>query len=354
MRFLAVRTAVAPALLAAASAVLVPASAAQAAAPAALKDLPLPFLWPGARVFSVAAVSDTEAWVAGGQGHVGDNTGNPVVRRRVGSEWKEYPLEGWSGNGDIAQVAAYGGEVWAWGVQDGKRLYLARFDGTAFRPVVPPAEVAYAEWTRLWAGPAGVWIQIEVQGEGNELLPSLFRRVGNGWKADPLAGQLQDGLQDLQARSGTEAWTGSCRYNTTTQRLESLALRWNGSTWTALPPLPTDYCVSSVAPAADGTVWALTWNTLYRWNGTAWTAAPSGPFNRDGQKVRLDAGGNPLVVVDYAEKLDPTPPLRYANGTWQAFTTPVETWTNDLSVAPSGRIWVAGSTRFGSPEVLTS
>ncbi|MBE1531095.1 beta propeller repeat protein [Actinomadura algeriensis] len=303
---------------------------------------------------SVAAVSDTEAWVAGVQGFFNEPSGNPVVRRRMGSEWKEYPLQGWSGSGGVQEVVAHGDEVWAWGVQDGTRLYLARFDGTAFQPVAPPPGVGDPYNTRLWGGPAGVWLQITVPGPGNEVQTALFRRDGDAWTAAPLAGRLQDGLSDLNARSATEAWTGSCRLNADTGRIESVVLRWDGSTWAALPPLPTEHCVGSVAPAGGGAVWALAWDTLYHWDGTSWTAAPAGPFDRYGEKVRLDKDGNPLVVVGYTIRYGPVPPLRYAGGAWQQFTTPVGMWTSDLSVAPSGRIWVTGSTRIDSPVLLTS
>ncbi|MEV5827600.1 hypothetical protein AB0L25_18725 [Spirillospora sp. NPDC052242] len=350
-----------PARLAAAAVAIValaPVSAVHAEAPpAALRDVPLPFLWPRAGVSSVAAVSDTEAWISGRQGQIGESAGNPVVRRRVGSQWKEYPLEGWSGNGAVWQVVAHGGEVWAWGVQDDERLYLARFDGTAFRPVAPPPGVAYAYGTRMWAGPAGVWIQIEVRGgpDGRQLLPALFRRVGDAWVADPVARPLQDGLADVQARSATDAWAGSCRYDTATARMDSLVLRWNGSAWTTLPPLPTERCVASVAPAADGTVWALTWDALYRWDGETWTAAPpADALDGHGEKVRLDKDGNPLVVLDRASIYGSAPLLRYAGGAWRTFTTPVETWVHDVSVAPSGRIWAKGSTIINSPVLLTS
>ncbi|MFC9969369.1 hypothetical protein ACFVH6_00545 [Spirillospora sp. NPDC127200] len=336
---------------------LAPVSAVHAApAPATLKDVPLPFLWPKAGVYGVAAVSDTEAWIAGHQGQIGNNRGNPVVRRRMGSQWKEYPLNGWSGNGSISKVVAHGGEVWAWGVQGEERLYLARFDGTAFQPVAAPPGVAYAYHTRLWAGPAGVWVQITVNRGDDVLRAALFRRVGGTWKADPVVDRLQgDGLTDMQARSATEVWAGGCRHNPTTQSLESVTLRWNGSTWTTLPPLPTEGCNTSVAPAGGGTVWSLTWNAaLHHWNGTKWTAAPANSFVRNGGKVRLDKDGNPLVSISDAPIYGPGPLLRYVNGTWQTFSTPVETWTGDVSVAPSGRIWVAGSTRVNSPLLLTS
>ncbi|MFI0353163.1 hypothetical protein [Actinomadura sp. 9N407] len=334
---------------------LAPVSAVHAAPPpATLKDVPLPFLWPRAWTGSVAAVSDTEAWVAGGQGYIGDNTGNPVVRRRMGSQWKEYPLRGWSGNGGISKVVAYGTEVWVWGLQDGERLYLARFDGTAFQPVAPPPDGILDYDTRLWANPAGVWIQIQVPGPGNTVLPALFRRVGDAWVADPVAGRLWHGVGDLQGRSATDAWTGGCRSNPDTGSSESVALGWNGSSWTVLPPLPTATCVTSVAPAEGGTVWALAWDTLYRWNGTTWTAAPAGTLDGHGVKVRLDKDGNPLVAVIRPRQYGRAPLLRYAGGGWQTFTTPVETWTHDVSVAPSGRIWLAGSTRIDSPLLLSS
>ncbi|MFC9970768.1 hypothetical protein ACFVH6_07675 [Spirillospora sp. NPDC127200] len=338
--------------------VLAPVSAVHAEpAPAALRDVPLPFLWPRAGVWSVAAVSDTEAWVAGRQGQVGDSPGNPVVRRRVGSQWKEYPLKGWSGNGYISQVAAHGGEVWVHGVQDGKRLYLARFDGTAFQPVAPPLELAHAYQNRIWAGPAGVWLQLQVADPDSTIRPRLFRRVGDAWKQDPVAGSLTDGARDLQARSADDAWTGGCRWNAAAQRTEAVAMHWNGSTWTSLPPVPserTDLCVESVAPAADGTVWALTFDTLYRWNGTTWTAVPSDTFTGYGDELHLDKDGNPLVVLYRSVIYGPAPLLRYAGGAWQTFTTPIESWVHHVSVAPSGRIWATGNTRIFSPLMFTA
>ncbi|MFB4308249.1 hypothetical protein [Actinomadura sp. GTD37] len=353
MRSFSVRLAVAAAAVVA----LAPVSAVHAEpVPAVFKDVPLPFLWPTAGVRSVAAVSDTEAWISGRQGQVGESAGNPVVRHRVGSQWKEYPLNGWSGNGGVWEVVAHGGEVWVRGVQGGEKIYLARFDGTAFQPVALPPDIAYAYYTRLWAGPAGVWLQVEVEGptEGKNVI-ALYRRVGNAWQADPVAGSMQDGLGDLQARSATEAWAGGCRYNTAEHRQESVALRWNGSAWTTLPTLPTDRCVISVAPAADGTVWALTWDTLYRWDGQTWTAVPAvGVFEGYGKKVRLDKDGDPLVVLSHEFLYGPAPLLRYTGGAWQTFAVPSETWVHDVSVAPSGRIWVTGTKWVNAPVVLTA
>ncbi|GAA3207127.1 hypothetical protein GCM10010468_23080 [Actinocorallia longicatena] len=336
-----------------------PAAVHAAAAPAPLRDVPLPFLWPRAEVSSVAAVSGTEAWVTGGQGRVGGSAGNPVVRHRVGSQWKEYPLGGWSGNGYVSQVVAHGGEVWVRGLQDPAgtaRLYLARFDGTAFRPVAPPAEIASAHDVALWGGPAGVWIRVGVEAGENEIRPALFRRTGGSWTADPVVERLNlGGLSDLQAVSATEAWAGACRWNAVIGALESVTLRWDGSTWTTLPPLPSEGCDTSVAPAGGGTAWTLTWNaTLHHWNGTSWTTAPAGPFSTNGKKVRLDGDGNPLVTVNNAIIYGLAPLLRYADGQWQTFPTPVTTWTSDFSVAPGGRIWVAGATRIDSPVFLTS
>ncbi|MQY05836.1 hypothetical protein [Actinomadura macrotermitis] len=348
---------------------LAPVSAAHAEpTPATLNDVPLPFLWPSAGVYSVAAVSDTEAWVAGVQGNVGangGNGGNPVVRRRVGSQWKEYPLNGWTGNGRISQVVAYNGEVWVQGVQgvkstSGERLYLARFDGTAFQPVAPPEGVAdgWASDTRLWMGPAGVWIQVSEKVGDDGIGPKLYRRVGTSWQADALAGQLTNGLPDLQALSATAAWTGGCRFNPGTGRNESAVLRWNGSAWTAMPALPVADCVVSVAPAAGGVVWALTPFDLFKWDGTAWTKAPEGPDgpykNGYGEKVRLDKDGNPVVIASDLYRSATKPPIRLVGGAWQKFTTPTATWAIDLSVAPGGRIWVTGSSVVYSPMLLAT
>jgi hypothetical protein len=132
----------------------------------AFTPVPLPFLWPTADLLDVAADGPGGVWIGGNQGAYCvmwwttcglRSDGNPVARRWDGTAWREYPLNGWTGQGRIQAIATSGGETWIGGAtgSPGSSDYLARFDGTAFQEVEKPTGAGI---DMISTGPAGTWV----------------------------------------------------------------------------------------------------------------------------------------------------------------------------------------------------
>ncbi|MGW3773893.1 hypothetical protein [Actinomadura verrucosospora] len=319
-----------------------------AAAPE-LRPASLPFLWPTARLHDVTADGAGGVWVGGVQGkyclHWGDlcpvyNDGNPVVRRWAGSSWKEYPINGWTGQGEIAQVASGAGETWiAGGLGASGRwsTYVARFDGSAFQKVAAPAKYV----TMLATGPAGTFAGTWDLESGN----GLFKRTGDTWTAVDVPGL--DYVADLQALNSSDAW--AVGYKDGVQQVPAAA-HFDGAVWKNVPPPAVNDWFRKVVPVAANDVWGITAKRLAHWNGTAWTyiAPPAG--YPDLGDLTVDASGTPWVAPE-ASAPPEKPPYRYSGGQWEPVTIPAGTAVYDLAAVPGG-IWGVGRQGEDDPAAL--
>jgi hypothetical protein len=307
-----------------------------------LGTVSLPFLWPTARLYDVTADGAGGVWVGGVQGKYcvrwGDlcpvyNDGNPVVRRRVGSSWKEYPINGWAGQGEIARIASGAGETWIAGgpsASGSSSTYMARFDGSAFQQVAAPATYV----TTLVTGAAGTFASAWDLDSGS----GLFKRTGDTWTAVNVPGV--DYVADLQALTASDAW--AVGYKDGVQQVPAVA-HFDGAAWKSvpLPAVTENDWFRKVVPVAANDVWGITAKRLAHWNGTAWTyiAAPAG-FPDFGD-LTVDSSGTPWVVAE-ASAPPEEPPYRYSGGKWEAVTIPAGTEVHDLA-AVAGGIWGVGT-----------
>ncbi|QFG25338.1 hypothetical protein [Actinomadura sp. WMMB 499] len=266
--------------------------------------VPLPFLWPDAALSEVVPDGEGGVWVGGHQGAycvpvviigcVARSDGNPVVRRRTGTSWTEYPINGWTGTGPINRIASAAGETWIaeigiWWETD----FLARFDGSAFQKVeLPPGFQLDAVGT----GTGGTWIAGFTDDEQE---PRLFRRTGGTWTAVDLpTGMVK--VTHLQAsRDGTTMWAAGLGPSAV-----RAAARFDGTSWTSVPPAPVVNAFSAIVPLAGDDVWAATATALVHWDGHAWTDFP--------------------FPDDY----------------------PLRGYFEDLAVDTSGTVWVTGGDRW--------
>ncbi|MBO2450440.1 hypothetical protein J4573_25280 [Actinomadura barringtoniae] len=339
----------------AALAIAVTAQPAQAAAPGDLHSAPLPFLWSRSELLDVAA-DGSSAWVAGYQGaycvpwvdHCGlYSSGNPVVRRWTGSAWKEYPLQGWSGQGQIGAVVTAPGETWIAGGTIGDSDYydyLARFDGTAFQKIEKPSANTL---DMLSTGPAGTWVaQIPPVGSSD---PQLFRRTGSTWTPAALPADLR--VNDVQARTATDVWTVG--WNSTSTGGKTLAAaHFDGTTWTRVATPATDDEFVKVLPVAANDVYALTWNNLAHWNGTTWTLTPLPQSVDRGADLVRDASGDLWISKGHYPVVGNL--LRYSNNTWHDISVP-GTLITDVVVAPgTSTIWGVGRKDDNAAAVTNS
>jgi hypothetical protein len=314
---------------------------ARAAAPGDLHSVSLPFLWSRSELLDVAA-DGTGAWIAGFQGaycvpwidHCGlYSSGNPVVRRWTGSGWKEYPIQGWSGQGQIGAVSTSANETWIAGgtIADSDYYdYLARFDGTAFQKIAMPSSNTL---NMLSTGPAGTWVaQIPSVGSGD---PRLFHRTGSTWT--PAAIPADMSVNDLQARTATDVWVVGWRQATGGNA--PAAAHFDGTTWSSVEaPVVNDEFLK-VLPLAANDVWALSHKSLAHWNGTSWTLTPLPEAVDRGPDLARDGTGS-LWVSRGHYPVEGTL-LRYTNGSWQEVAVPEGTQITDVATSAS-TVWGVG------------
>jgi hypothetical protein len=240
---------------------------------AAWHSVPLPFLWWQNRVEDIAAAGPDSVWIGGVQGYIPGlplpvSYGNPVVRRWDGSGWKEYPLNGWTGQGSIHEVAAAPGEVW---IQGG--AYMARFDGAAFQKVTPPPDVSALE-----AGTSGVyaasWSDDKVykwNGSGWDAasLPPQARWTGNAYETvDPPAaepvGAASNGPSGLYALADADPYDD----------VPAHVWRKTAGGWSEVP-VPAGLLARTIAQDSTGTLWVAggtsSQYSVYSFDGTTWT-----------------------------------------------------------------------------------
>lgn len=301
--------------------------------------VPLPFLWPDAGLTEVVPDGAGGVWVGGHQGAycvpiviigcVSQSEGNPVVRRWTGASWTEYPINGWTGEGPIDRIASAAGETWIARIRLGSADdYLARFDGTAFQKVgLPPGVQLEAVGT----GVGGTWIAGYTD-ESRE----VFRRTGGGWTAAGLPEGMTR-VTDLQAaRDGSGMWAIGLGPSAV-----RVAARFDGTSWTSLPPASVVTQFSGIVPVAEHDVWATTATELVHWDGAAWTEFPfpdGYPTRGYFEDLAVDASGT-VWVTGGGEALH-----RYRDGEW----TRVEfgtygTFLNALTAVPgTNTVWVVG------------
>ncbi|MDL4820056.1 hypothetical protein [Actinomadura opuntiae] len=317
----------------------------------------LPFFWPTAELDDVAADTSGGVWIGGAQGEYcvvwADNcalysNGAPVLRRWKGSSWTEYPLNGWTGQGQIGAIASSGAETWVAGGPTGSsgfHDYLARFDGTAFQKVDKPSQ---ARLSMISTGPAGTWVS-QVTGAGDPT-PRLQKRTGSTWTGYALP--IGD-VSDLQARSATDAWAvgGSSTASGTAPAIA----HYDGTSWTGVTP-PTipagaNDAFVKVVPVGATDVWALTWKYLTHWNGTGWTVIPLPDGIARGGDLAVAANGTVWVApADYGTST----PYLYSGGSWHAATLPAGLKMYDITAVPgTSTIWgVAHKGTYSDPAAL--
>jgi len=281
-------------------------------------------------VTDVTALSPDNAWAVGGQ--LRANRGVPFAEHWDGASWTEVPLPANLPGNLSGLTASSPNDVWA---LDGYARRLLRWNGQSWTDALLPPHG--------WVGPAAlsansVWAGSST-GEGTEYLQHWD---GTGWISHPV--QMST-LESLSAISDTDVWIVG-RYGA-----NATAVHWNGTTLTRapLPDIPTpdgaETSLHSITALTPDNVWAVgDYNWLptdgqprqYRsvalhWDGTSWTHVPTPDGQHAVSDVTSDGAGDVWVVQDTPEVAPPLAKkqlLHHTGGTW----TPVP-----VSDTPDGR-----------------
>jgi hypothetical protein len=153
------------------------------------------------------------------------------------------------------------------------------------------------------------------------------RRSGSTWAIEttPNPGTSQNGLSDVSCASSTECWAvGEASYKAGESKMPvSLAMRWNGSTWSAqtlaapVTGLDVVSCPSTSFCMATGESF-----TTQRWNGSTWTQGSMTPPNGGEWEISgvSCVSSSSCVAVGFFASIGHSRPLsEHWNGTsWSA------------------------------------
>ncbi|GAA3300618.1 sigma-70 family RNA polymerase sigma factor [Dactylosporangium vinaceum] len=188
----------------------------------------------------------------------------------------------------IAGIAATGpSDVWAVG-QSGRRSLLAHYDGSAWQTFPSPnpgtganllSDVAARSRTDAWA----VGYGDNGAGDGGDV-PVYSIAVhwdGTTWTERPLPAGL---FASAVVMTATDVWVLGYT-NETQYSSEAAVLRWNGGGWTRIAapsPLATSNLLRAAAASGPSDVWAVggDWGgdpLVEHWDGVRWSAMPRPP-----------------------------------------------------------------------------
>lgn len=312
----------------------------------------------GGAFSGVSSVSGSSAWAVGTiEGTNG--TELTLAARWNGKSWSQVSSPSPGGANAVSALtgvsADSGSDAWSVGYYGtfGLETMALHWDGTSWTQVATPnpgypsssstlTAVSALSATDAWA--VGTY--------GNTEQTLVAHWDGTSWAlvSSPSPGGSQGSqLLGVSSTSASSAWAVGC-YGSSAADLgqQTLALRWNGSTW-AQAPTPTpgvSGCLTSVTAVSPSNAWAVGWTEasltgpqqtlVLHWDGSRWTQVAS--------PAAATAGSSELDGVSAISGTDAWA-AGYATGT-QGDTTLVLHW--------NGKSWATVASPSQGASVLTS
>ncbi|WP_225850008.1 hypothetical protein [Streptomyces sp. HPF1205] len=312
-------------------------------------------------VMTVAQQGPFVTW-AGGAAVSTDAQGvtrfTPTVYERDlehGGTWRDVPLQGadaWDSRINDMALPADGSGFFVGDQGTGDQgVLVGRYTAGSWRLTADTSLPAGTVDASLLSVSAASGQDAWAVGQGYEqdtwtMIPLVQHWDGRRWRSVRIPGSADWGLYQVQELSPDDVWVVGADYGTG----QSLALHWNGHTWTRTPTpaFPDSSVLFDVVARTPSDVWAVGWSRdtdkqrpaglALHWDGTAWKEVPlpAGTFALQAAALRPHGG---LAVVGGND--DAAVGLAWAPGTgWQSLGLP----END----PSLPLGVASITASGS------
>lgn len=208
-------------------------------------EIPTPRPFPGSHgsLKGVGAVSSNDVWA------VGDGPNGPLTMHWDGTQWTVIPsmlMENtYTPGKDADEPGSYSNSLFAVGVVSSNDVWAV---GTRNG----------ITWALRWNGTQ--WSQVSTPNPGNE-----------------------NSLDAITVIAPNDIWAvGHIGFYLHPQG--AIALHWNGTTWTSVPPPAGNFGLFGVTALSSNEVWAVGWQeigqyssdaVIFGWNGTQWTRVPS-------------------------------------------------------------------------------
>jgi len=242
---------------------------------------------------AVAATSGSDVWAVGCAPSLACN--KALITHFNGTTWAQLPSPG-SGPTDFGALwgvtATSASNAWATGWTSDRAggnnaKLILHWDGTAWTRVPSPGP-ARGRLTGVAATSAGNAWTVGYNTEANNgTSPVILHWDGANWAQVP-APAGTSGLFSVSAVSARSAWAAGWADDPSRGTRTTLILRWDGTAWARVPsPTPGNEqgYVNYVTAASDGTAWAAGYAIpnsgssaerplLMRWDGSTWQAVP--------------------------------------------------------------------------------
>jgi hypothetical protein len=315
-------------------------------------------------LYGADATDATHVWAVGAvTPRFGTGTGHSQILRYDGTAWRPATMSGFpsGSNGLHAVDAVTATEAWAVGGAragiSGSSTLVARWNGTTWTPEATPngnptgvnglAGVAAAGGT-VWA--VGTYLDGSYTSHG-----LVLQRTGGTWR---VAGAPQvlasEYLTAVDATGPADAWVvGSGRNDVGSPSSAPIALRWNGSTWSSLPPPNPGYAeLYAVEAIAPNNVWVAgraqteingVQPYIAQFNGTSWRRVAVPTILGGGQISDLVAlSATNIVAVGTGGTAGSSIVLHWNGSTWTRETAPDAVYLNGAAAVGPDTVWAVG------------
>jgi hypothetical protein len=263
---------------------------------AAFTVVPSPNAFSGNNTLNgVGASSASDAWAVGTLASGKDDAGiGTLTERWNGAAWSVVPSPDTLRNDDVLDAVADVSPSNAWavglvktsGTKTGAPL-IVHWNGTSWQTVASPAGVSGKLRAVSADSASDIWA-VGDDGRGHAI---AFRSDGTSWISTTLPAAGIDNLQGVKAFSPTDVWAVGSIIPAGTADGRTLAMHWNGSSWSIVPsanPNPNVDILHAVDGIASNDLWAVgqqarsetvtgvgpgTRTLAEHWNGTRWSVA---------------------------------------------------------------------------------
>ena len=320
---------------------------------------------PGNNYLYGADASDpAHLWAVGRVAGInGDGVIHSQVLRHDGTAWRPAAMSGFSGESSLYAVDAVSAtEAWAVGDSrpsfSGSRTLVARWNGTNWMPEPSPNAEQSGGNTLLGVAAAGgtVWAVGNYNEAGTYARHGLvIQRTDGTWRRSPTPRvSATEWLQAVDVTGPADAWVvGSGSGGGDTISSTPIVLRWNGSTWTSMPPPNPGYAgLSAVEAIAPNNVWVAGYAQtdidgiqpyIAQFNGTSWRRVATPPIIGGGRLSDIVAlSPTNILAIGTGGTGGSSIVLHWNGATWTRETAPGAVYLNGAAAVGPSTFWAVG------------
>jgi hypothetical protein len=323
----------------------------------------------------VAAISKTDVWGVGSRLGATGGTYKTLAEHWDGASWTTIPTVDPDGSGDgLGAVDGLSSQD-VWGVGS---------HGAGFTSQYPLAEHWNGtSWTQVAVSAPGFGVLAAVKeisptsiwavggGQIGSSTPLIERSKGAGFTAQTIGSFGDNGtsLGGVDGLSKGDVWAVGGYFDASNIG-HPLALHWNGTTWSEVPPITPDGMTNAffhdVVEVASDDVWAVGHSVdadgidhtlVEHWTGS-WSVVPSpSPTGSDALEGVAAVNASHLYAAGVRGDLNHPRPLieRWNGSAWNVVALPTGTHPiqlHDVAALPTGYVWAAGTANKTTPKTV--